>query len=90
MEKRNKGVNAVGVAYLSLMGSLHFILECLLDYGKDNLIILVIRYFFSLSRTNSPLLRIYVFKTYQIWKLGDPWINIFFVLSTRNFPYVVG
>ena len=72
MEKINKGASAVGVAYLSLMGILHFILEFLLDYGKDNLVILVIRSFFSLSRTNSPLLNIYVFETYQIWILGDP------------------
>ena len=40
------GVPTVEVAYLSLVGSLHFILEFLLDYGKDNLVILVIRSFF--------------------------------------------
>ena len=46
MEKRKKGVSVVGVVYLSLVGSLHFILEFLLDYRKDNLVILVIRSFF--------------------------------------------
>ena len=46
VEKRKKKISAVGVAYLSLMGSLHFILKFILDYRKDNLVILVIRYFF--------------------------------------------
>ena len=46
MEKRKKGASAVGVAYLSLVESLPFLLEIFLDYKKDNLIILVMRYFF--------------------------------------------
>ena len=46
VEKRKKGVSEVGVAYLSLMGSLRFILEFLLDYKKDNLMILLIRFLF--------------------------------------------
>ena len=46
MEKRKKEVSAVGVAYLSLRGSLCFIFEFLLDFRKDNLVILVIRSLF--------------------------------------------
>ena len=38
VEKKKKEVRVVGVAYISL--------EFLLDYRKDNLMILVIRYFF--------------------------------------------
>ena len=46
-EKREKYEDSsVGVAYLSLVGSLPFILGFFLDYRKDNLIILVMRYFF--------------------------------------------
>ena len=97
MEKRKNGVNAVEVAYLSLVWSLlFFILEFLLHYRKYNLTILVIKSPFSLSRTNSSLLWIYVFKTYEIWILGDLWVNILHVilslinLSITNFPYEVG
>ena len=46
VEKRKKGVFTVGIAYLSLVGSLHFILEFLLDYRKDNLVIMVIKSLF--------------------------------------------
>ena len=50
MEKRKKGVSVVGVEYFYLGegegGSLYFILEFLLDFRKDNLVILVIRYLF--------------------------------------------
>ena len=46
VEKRNKGVCTIGGAYLSLVGSLYFILEFLLYYRKDNLVILVIRSLF--------------------------------------------
>ena len=46
VEKRKKGVCTVKIAYLSLVGSLHFILEFLLDYKRDNFVILVIRYLF--------------------------------------------
>ena len=46
VEKRNKGVGAVGVAYLYFVESLCFILEFLLDYRKDNLVILLIRFIF--------------------------------------------
>ena len=49
-----KGVRAVGVAYLSLVGSLYFILEFLLDYRKDNLVILVIRSLFHYQGLVSP------------------------------------
>ena len=50
----------------------------------------------SLSRTNSPLLRIHVFEPYEIWILGDPWINVMCVISSliylsiTNFSYAVG
>ena len=46
VEKRKKGVCTVEIAYLSLVGSLHFILEFLLDYKRDNFVILVIRSLF--------------------------------------------
>ena len=46
VEKRRKGVSVVGVAYLSLKGSLCFIFELLLNFRKDNLVILVIRSLF--------------------------------------------
>ena len=46
MKKRKKGVREVGVAYLSLRRSIHFIFEFLLDFKKDNLVILVIRSLF--------------------------------------------
>ena len=50
MEKSKKGVRVVGIAYLSLGGggggSLCFILKFLLDFRKDNLMILVIRSLF--------------------------------------------
>ena len=32
--------------------------------------------------TNSSLLRIYVFEAYEIWILGDSWINIMRVISS--------
>ena len=50
---------------------------------------------FSLSRTNSSLLMIYVFETYEIWILEDLWITILRVipsliyLSITNIPYEV-
>ena len=47
MEKINKRVNAVGVSYISVVGSFHFILEFLLYYRKDNIVISVIRSLFS-------------------------------------------
>ena len=47
VEKRRKGVSAVGVVYLSLEGSFYFIFEFFLDFRKDNLVILLIRYLFS-------------------------------------------
>ena len=46
MKKRKKGVSTVEVPYLSLRGSLCFILEFFLDFRKDNLVILVIRSLF--------------------------------------------
>ena len=48
MEKKKKGVGAVRVAYLSLRGGggISFKLEFLLDFRKDNLMILVIRSLF--------------------------------------------
>ena len=46
MERKKKEVETVGIAYLSLVGSPPFILEFLLDYREDNLVILVMRYFF--------------------------------------------
>ena len=46
-EKREKKEdNTFRVAYISLVGSLTFILGFFLDYRKDNLIILVMRSFF--------------------------------------------
>ena len=45
-KREKKEDNAVRVAYISLVGSLPFILGFFLDYRKDNLIILVMRYFF--------------------------------------------
>ena len=48
-----KKVCAVGIAYLSLMGSFCFILEFLLDSWKDNLVILVIE---SLLPYQRPIL----------------------------------
>ena len=45
MEEKKKS-STVRVVYPSHVGSLPFILEFLLDYKKDNLVILVIRYFF--------------------------------------------
>ena len=44
--EEKEGYSTVRVAYLSHVGNLPFILEFLLDYRKDNLVILVIRYFF--------------------------------------------
>ena len=46
MEKKKKGISAIGVGYLPIVRSLSFILEFLLDYRKYNLVILVIRSFF--------------------------------------------
>ena len=46
MEKSKKEVRAIGIAYLSIGGNLCFILEFLLDFRKDNIVILVIRYLF--------------------------------------------
>ena len=46
MVEKKKGVSAIGVAYISLGGSLCFIFKILLDFKKDNLMILVIRYLF--------------------------------------------
>ena len=46
MEKKRKGISAVGVAYLSLWRNFCFILEFLLNFRKDNLVIFVIRSFF--------------------------------------------
>ena len=87
MKKNKNGVRAVGIAYRC------FILEFLLDFRKDNLVILVIRYLFPYQglvipnypkkkRTSYSLLRINVFETYEIWILGDPWINILRVISS--------
>ena len=44
--EEEEGSSTYRVAYLSHVGSLPFILEFLLDYRKDNLVILMIRYFF--------------------------------------------
>ena len=49
VEKRNKGIFTGGIAYLSLVGSLYFIYEFLLNYRKDNLVILVIRSLFLIK-----------------------------------------
>ena len=46
MKKKRKRISAIGVAYRSLERCFCFILEFLLDFRKDNLMILVIRYFF--------------------------------------------
>ena len=62
MEKMRKGISAVGVVYLSLVGSPFVLYSFPLDYREDNLVIFVIKSL-SLSRTNSPLLRIYFFET---------------------------
>ena len=62
MEKRRKGISAVGVVCLSLVGSVFVLYSFPLDYKEDNLVIFVIKSL-SLSMTNSPLLRIYVFET---------------------------
>ena len=45
----------IRVAYLSLMGSLCFILGFLFDSWKDNLVILAIKSLFFLSDSNSLL-----------------------------------
>ena len=45
-EVEEEGSSTIRVAYLSYVGSLPFILEFLLDYRKDNLVIFVIRSFF--------------------------------------------
>ena len=73
-----------------------FYTQFLLDYKEDNLVIFGVKISLSLLRTNSPLLRIYIFETYEIWILGDMWINILRVipsliyLSITNFSYEVG
>ena len=58
MEKSKKGVRAVGIAYLSLGWgggrSLCFILKFLIDFRKDNLMILVIRSFFPYQELVLP------------------------------------
>ena len=46
-----EGSSSVMIAYLFLVGSLCFILEFLLDFWKDNLIILVIKSFFPYQRS---------------------------------------
>ena len=46
IEKRQTGVSAVRISYLSLKGEFCFILEFLLDFRKNNPVILVIRYIF--------------------------------------------
>ena len=45
-EEEGEGSFTIRVAYLAFMGSLPVILEFLLDYKKDNLVILVVRSFF--------------------------------------------
>ena len=93
VEKRKKEVSAVGVTYLSLGVSICFILKFLLDFRKDNLVITIS---LSLPRTTLSLSRINVFETYEIWILGDPWINILYLISSliwlsiSPFPYEVG
>ena len=54
VEKRKKRVYTDGVAYISLLGNLCFIHEFLLDYKKDNLVILVIRSLFPYQRLVLP------------------------------------
>ena len=50
MEKMKKKVYVVRIAYLSLVGSLCFTLEFLLDPWKDNLVILAIESLFPYQR----------------------------------------
>ena len=64
-----------------------FILQSLLDFSD--------KISLFLSRTNALLSKIYVFKKYRIWILGDSWINILCVISSliylsiTNFSYVM-
>ena len=48
--EEEEGSSIVRVAYLSLVGSLCFIFGFLFDSWKDNLVILVIEYFFPYQR----------------------------------------
>ena len=66
MKKRMKGLSVVEVAYLSFVGSPPFMLEFLFDLWERKSCNFGDEVFLSLSRTNSPLLRIYVFETYRI------------------------
>ena len=67
----------------------------LLDFLKDNLMILE-KKSLSLSKTNSPLLKINFFKAYQIWISSDLWINILYIIFSltylflSNLSYAVG
>ena len=53
MEKVRKKISTVRIAYLFLMGSFPFILEFLLDFWKDNLVMSVIE---SLIPYKRPIL----------------------------------
>ena len=61
MENNKKGIYTIGIVYISFRESLCFVLEFLFNFKKDNLVILMIRSFFSLSRTSSSLSKIKVF-----------------------------
>ena len=67
-----KKVRVVRIAYLSLMGSLCFILEFLLDSWKDNLVILAIKSLFPYQR---PIL-------FDFWRDNIANLEIKFI-----FPY---
>ena len=54
--------STIRVAYLSHVGSLPFILELILDYRKDNLVILVIRFFFPYQGLVLPYRGLTVFR----------------------------
>ena len=54
VEKRKNEVSAIRVTYLSLEGSICFMLEFLLDFRKHNLMILVIIYLFPYQELVFP------------------------------------
>ena len=64
VEKRKKRVSVIEIAYFPLGGSFCFIPKFILDFRKDNLMILGDKIFLSLARTSSSLSRINVFEAY--------------------------
>ena len=80
MEKKKKKVRQLGLHPFPSVGSSYFILQFVFDFGN--------KIFLSLLKTNSPLLRINVFEAYQIWILGDPWINILCVIFSLTYLFL--